>query len=238
MQIELKDHLAGARAARGLTVIIDVFRACSTLACAVAFGATRVLPVAGVRQARELSARLPGALLAGERHARRLPGFDAGNSPTELAAIDLRGRTLVHTTHAGTRGLACSRAAPEVLAGAFVNISAVAAYIAARRPPRVTLVRMGHEARERCVEDDLYARCLIDLLEGRDPGLQHVRALLRAAPAARKFFDPAFRDAPQRDFDVCTDVDRYDFVLRLKRTPGAPCELERLDPPWPVAEGG
>lgn len=236
MRIELSDHLAGARAARGTAVIIDVFRACSTLACAFAGGAARVLPVAGVRQARELSARLPGALLAGERHARRLPGFDAGNSPTELAALDLRGRTLVHTTHAGTRGLACASDASEVLTGAFVNISAVAGFIAARRPPRVSLVRMGHEACERCVEDDLYARCLIDLLEGRDPGLERVPALLREAPAARKFFDPACEHAPPGDFDVCTDVDRYDFVLRLRRDPGAPCELERLDPPWPAVE--
>lgn len=219
-------------------MIIDVFRACTTLACAFAGGAARVLPVAGVREARELHASLPGALLAGERHARRLPGFDAGNSPTELAALDLRGRTLVHTTHAGTRGLACASGAAEVLTGAFVNISAVAGFIAARRPPRVSLVRMGHEARERCVEDDLYARCLIELLEGRDPGLHRVRALLREAPAARKFFDPAFEDSPQGDFDVCTDVDRYDFVLRLKRTPGAPCELERLEPPGPAMGRG
>lgn len=219
-------------------MIIDVFRACTTLACAFAGGAARVLPVAGVREARQLHASLPGALLAGERHARRLPGFDAGNSPTELAALDLRGCTLVHTTHAGTRGLACASGAAEVLTGAFVNISAVAGFIAARRPPRVSLVRMGHEARDRCVEDDLYARCLIELLEGRDPGLHRVPALLREAPAARRFFDPAFDDSPQGDFDVCTDVDRYDFVLRLKRTPGAPCELERLEPPWPAMERG
>ena len=48
---------------------------------------------------------LPGALLTGERRARPLAGFDAGNSPTELAALGLHGRTLVHTTHAGTQGL-------------------------------------------------------------------------------------------------------------------------------------
>jgi len=235
MRIELLDHVAGARAARGVAVIIDVFRACSTLACAIDRGAARVLPVAGVAEAEELRARLPDALLAGERHARALPGFDAGNSPTELAALDLRGRILVHTTHAGTQGLVNATCASEVLTGAFVNLSAVAGYIRARSPEQDSLVRMGHEGRERCVEDDLYARCLLDLLEGRDPGLERVPALLREAPAARKFFDPACEYAPEGDFAVCADVDRYGFVLRLRRATGAPAELERVDPPWIAA---
>ena len=224
----------GARAARGTAVIIDVFRACTTLACAVDGGATRVIPVDDVAEARELRAQLPGALLTGERHARPLAGFDAGNSPTELAALALHGRALVHTTHAGTRGLVGATGAGEVLTGAFVNLSAVAGYIAARRPEQVSLVRMGHEARERCLEDDLCAECLVDLLEGRDPRLQRVRGLLRDAPAAQKFFDPACDYAPEADFDACTDVDRYGFVLRLRRAPGRPAELERVDPPWPA----
>ena len=232
MRIEVLDHVAGARAARGITVIIDVFRACSTLAVAVAEGASRVLPAGSVAEAEALRARLPGALLTGERHGRALPGFDAGNSPAELAALGVGGRVLVHTTHAGTQGLVEASRASDVLTGAFVNLSAVAGYIAARRPDEVSLVRMGHEARERCVEDDLCARCLVDLLEGRDPGLRRVAELLQDAPAARKFFDPACEFAPEEDFDLCTDVDRYDFVLRLRRTSDGPPELERVDPPW------
>ena len=235
MRIEVLDHVAGARAARGTAVIIDVFRACSTLALAVAEGASRVLPAGAVAEAESLRARLPGALLTGERRGRALPGFDAGNSPSELEALGVSGRVLVHTTHAGTQGLVEATRAREVLTGAFVNLSAVAAYIAARRPDRVSLVRMGHEARERCVEDDLCARCLIDLIEGRDPGLRRVADLLRDAPAARKFFDPSCGFAPEADFDVCTDVDRYGFVLRVRRTGDGPPELERIDPPWQQA---
>jgi 2-phosphosulfolactate phosphatase len=232
MRIELLDHVAGARAARGSVVIIDVFRACTTLACAIAGGAARVLPAGEIEEARALKARLPGALLSGERHARPLPGFDAGNSPTQLAALGLEGRTLVHTTHAGTQGLVHAQGADEVLTGAFVNVSAVAAYLRARAPAQVSLVRMGHEGRERCAEDDLCAQAIAALLEGREPALSRVRETLRAAPAARKFFDPACDYAPEGDFDACTAVDRYDFVLRLRRTAGQPPELVRLDPPW------
>ena len=132
MQIDVFDHVAGAREASGIAVVIDVFRAFSVAAYAFDAGAARVLPVAEIEDAKALGRRFPGAVLAGERHARRLPGFDIGNSPTEARAIGLQGRVLVHTTHAGTQGLVNATGADEVLTGAFVNISAVCRYILAR----------------------------------------------------------------------------------------------------------
>jgi 2-phosphosulfolactate phosphatase len=228
LQIDVLDHVAGAREARGIAVIIDVFRAFSVAAHAFDVGAVRVLPAGEIEEALELGRRFPGAVLAGERHARRLPGFDAGNSPTEIRALDLRGKVLVHTTHAGTQGLVNAAGADEVLTGAFVNISAVCRYLRARAPGRVSLVRMGHEARERCAEDDLYAECLRLMLQGAPAPLGEVRERLRDAPAARKFFDPECDWAPRPDFDYCTEVDRFDFVLRVKHVPGEPLELERL----------
>jgi len=230
VKVEVYDHVAGAREARGVAVIIDVFRAFSVAAYAFDAGAARVLPVGEIEEALELGRRLPGAVLAGERHTRRLPGFDAGNSPTEIRALDLRGRTLIHTTHAGTQGLVNAVFADEVLTGAFVNISAVAADLRRRAPERVSLVRMGHEARERCAEDDLYAECLQLLLLGQDAPLAEVRERLRAAPSAVKFFDPACDWAPRDDFDYCTDVDRFNFVLKVKREAGEPMELQRIPP--------
>jgi len=231
MRIDVLDHVAGAREARGTAVIIDVFRAFSVAAYAFDAGAARVLPVGEIDAARELGRRFPDVVLAGERHTRKVPGFDIGNSPTELRALDLRGKVLVHTTHAGTQGLVNASEADEVLTGAFVNISAVCRYILARAPAQVSLVRMGHEARERCAEDDLYAECLGLLLRGRPAPLADVRERLRSAPAAAKFFDPACDWSPREDFDYCTDVDRFDFVLRAKRVPGEPLELERVAMP-------
>lgn len=231
MRIEVLDHVAGAREARGIAVVIDVFRAFSVAPHAFDVGAERVFPVGEVDDAFELGRRFPGAVLAGERHARRLPGFDAGNSPTEIRAMDLRGKVLVHTTHAGTQGLVSASRADEVLTGAFVNISAVCRYLKARAADHVSLVRMGHEARERCAEDDLYAECLEKLLRDRPAPLAEVRDRLRDAPAARKFFDPACDWAPREDFAYCTEVDRFDFVLRVRRREGEPMELERVVSP-------
>jgi 2-phosphosulfolactate phosphatase len=111
-------------------------------------------------------------------------------------------------------------------------MSAIVRYVRSRGPAQVTLVRMGHEARERCAEDDLCASTLVTLFEGgAPPTTEQARDLLRDAPAARKFFDPACDWAPRDDFDYCTDVDRFDFVLRVRRTPGEPVELERVAAP-------
>lgn len=231
MRVDVLDHVEGARAARGIAVIIDVFRAFSVAPHAFAAGAARVLPAGAVEDALALRDRFPGALLVGERHARRLPGFDAGNSPTEILALDVQGRTVIHTTHAGTQGLVNAAGADEVLTGGFVNLSATCRYILGRRPEQVSLVRMGHEARARCDEDDLYADCLARMLRGEpSPAIEAVRDQLRLAPAARKFFDPACDWAPESDFDHCTAVDRFDFVLALRRPDGEPCELRRLAP--------
>ena len=232
MRIEVVDHVAGASRARGIALVIDVFRAFTVAPHAVAAGASRVMPVGAIEDALALREVFPDAVLVGERHARRLPGFDAGNSPTEIQAIGVRGRPVVHTTHAGTQGLVNATGADEVLTASLVNVSALVRYVQSRNPAQVTIVRMGHEARERCAEDDLCAEALVDLFEGRPaPTIAQARDRLRDAPAAVKFFDPAADWAPLTDFDYCTEVDRFDFVLRLRRGADGRHELERIDVP-------
>lgn len=217
MRIHCADFVPGAAAARGVAIVIDVFRACSLQAYALAAGASAIIPVEGVEEARALKAAHPDRLLAGERHARPLPGFDCGNSPVELLALSPAGRTVIHTTHAGTQGLmAASRVASHVFTGAFVNASATVAAVLALDPVEVTLVAMGHEARERCAEDDLCRDWLLAALDGRSPGPLDVAARLRSAPAAAKFFDPAADWAPEGDFALCTALDAVPFAVRLE----------------------
>jgi len=228
MHIEIVDFVAGAREARGIAVVIDVFRAFSVEAYAFARGARLSIPVAEIETARQLKAADPQAILLGERHAKRLPGFDCGNSPTELERFDLQDRTLIHTTHSGTQGLVNAMNADEVITGALVNCAAIVRYIHSRRPSHVTLVRMGHEARERCDEDDLCAELLAARLRGETPNTATVRDRLRLAASAKKFFDPACDWAPARDFELCTAVDLFDFVLRLDRTQ-SPAVLRKIE---------
>ena len=229
-EVRLADFVAGARAARGLVVVIDVFRAFSVAAHAFARGARSIVPVAEVGDARELKRLHPDWLLIGERHARRLPGFDCGNSPTELEGFDLHGRTILHTTHSGTQGLAAATGADEVISGALVNAAAIVRYIRERAPTVVTLVRMGKQAQERCAEDDLCAELLRQRLAGETPSVADVPQRLRGVDSAAMFFDPACDWAPQRDFELCTQVDAFDFVLRLERGE-PPARLQRIEVP-------
>ncbi len=228
MHLEILDFVAGAQAARGLTVIIDVFRAFSVEAYAFARGVAVSYPVAEIETAYALKRQFPDAILLGERHAKPLPGFDCGNSPTELERFDVRSRALIHTTHSGTQGLANAVQADEVITGALVNCAAIVRYIQNKNPLQVSLVRMGHEARERCEEDDCCAELIAARLRGEDMDAVAIRERLRGAGSAKKFFDPACDWAPERDFELCTALDIHDFVLRLDTTV-EPHALRRMD---------
>ena len=227
MQIEFADFTAGARDARGVAIVIDVFRACSLIACAIAAGARRVVPVAQIEDALALKRAHPDWHVLGERYARTLPGFDGGNSPTDLLRHDLRGRTLAHTTHAGTQGLTGAVNASHVFTGALVNAEATVRAVRALQPELVTIVRMGQNALARCEEDDLCAELLAAKFAGRPFDVPGVRERLRTAPAAAKFFDPAATWAPEGDFDLCTAVDSIDVAVMMRRGADGLAALER-----------
>jgi 2-phosphosulfolactate phosphatase len=229
MKIVISDFVAGARTARGIAVVIDVFRAFSLAPYAFAAGARAVLPVDDIERARQLKQQDPTRLLLGERHAQPPPDFDGGNSPAQLLQRDVRDRELVHTTHSGTQGLVNAIDADEVLTGSLVNAAAIVRYVQQQAPQQVTLVRMGYEARERCMEDDLCAELLAARLRGENYPVADMRERLRVAPAAKKFFDPACQHyAPQADFELCTAVDRFDFVLKLD-TQQLPVRLRQIN---------
>ena len=137
------------------------------------------------------------------------------------------GKTLLHTTHAGTQGLVNATGADVVLTGALVNAAAICRYIRKLAPQNVSIVRMGREAVERSEEDDLCAELLSARLRNQPFDTGTVRDRLRGTRSALKFFDPQATWAPESDFDLCTDVDRFDFVLRLKRDADPPF-LERI----------
>jgi 2-phosphosulfolactate phosphatase len=110
--------------------VIDVLRASTTIITALAHGAAGVRPVLTIDEARTLAAAGgPGAgiLLGGERGGLRIDGFDLGNSPLEYSRQRVAGRRIVITTTNGTAALDACSAAAEVIIGAIVNRSAVAA---------------------------------------------------------------------------------------------------------------
>ena len=217
LEIKILQLLAGAGQATGLTVIIDVFRAFSVACYVMAGGAAKVIPVAGIQLAYQLKAEHPDYILIGERQGRIQPGFDYGNSPTQLAAVDFRGKTLVHTTSSGTQGLIRAEKAGEIITGSLVNAQAVAAYIRAQAPATVSLVAMGDAGIAPAEEDMVCAEYIKSLLENSVYDLDAALERLRQG-AGRRFFDPKNADwSPEGDFWRCTAVNRFDFVLRAEK---------------------
>lgn len=219
MEIRIHHLLEGARQAEGLAVIIDVFRAFSLECWLYAMGAREIRPVGAVGDALAWRGKDPEAVLIGERHGRKLEGFDFGNSPSSVVPQEVRGRRIIHTTSAGTQGVTGAVHAEEILAGSFVNAKATAAYILRKNPEIVSLVCMGKEGMAPAEEDELCALYLKGLLNdegmsGIDERLQELRT-----GGGKHFFDPTLRDVfPEKDFWMCIDRDRFHFVIRIEKT--------------------
>jgi 2-phosphosulfolactate phosphatase len=229
MNIEIFHLLEGARRASGLTVIIDVFRAFSTACYVFARGASRIIPVGDLDLAYALKMKNPDSLLIGERKGQKPAGFDYGNSPTDIEAVDFTNRTVIQTTSAGTQGIANALSADAIITGSFVNAKAIVSYIRSKAPDQVSLVCMGHEAIEPSDEDTLCAEFIRDSLSGKKTDFELIHARLRKCHAAEKFFDPEKTWAPERDFDLCLDLDRFNFVLVIKTDMDGLLYLQKVD---------
>ena len=163
----------------------------------------------------EIKRENPDYVLAGERHGKILDGFDTGNAPSLLHLLDLKNKTVVHTTSAGTQGIANATCADEILGCSLVNARATAEYIRKSGAECVSLVCMGLEALEPTDEDTLCAEYIKSLLLGEEIDLKSGIESLKHTSGA-KFFDPSQKDVfPTEDFPLCTDVDRFSFAMRL-----------------------
>lgn len=118
--------------AGAVVVIIDVFRATSTIAAALHNGAKCVIPVAGVQECIDLGNQITNSITAGERDGKVADGLEHGNSPSEYPPAFIDGKTLVLTTTNGTRLLHMVQDADTIITGSFVNLSAVCEFLVAQ----------------------------------------------------------------------------------------------------------
>jgi len=147
-----------------IVVIIDVFRATSTIATALYNGASRVIPVAEVANCIEIGNRI-GGITAGERDGKVIEGLAHGNSPAEYPRSFIEGKSLVLTTTNGTKLLhmALKNGASEIITGSFPNLSAVCDHLLAAN----TNVILGCSAwKDRFnIEDALFAGAVISRIK-------------------------------------------------------------------------
>ena len=231
MKVEILHLVDGAKAAKGLTVVIDVFRAFTVEAYLARNHAERIIPVGDVQIAFDYKKEHPDAILCGERGGAMIEGFDFGNSPSQVENVDFTGKTVIHTTSAGTQGIVNASGASEIIAGSLVAAKAIADYIKYTKPEHVSLVCMGLSGTTRTDEDELCGEYIKSLVEGKPIKDLEARIEKIKYTDGAKFFDPARQHIfPQRDFELSTQVNSVPFVLRLKQDEnGGLAYMERIN---------
>lgn len=111
-----------------IVIVIDVLRATSVIVYALSQGATEVIPVGSIEEAKEKAKSFPpeAILLGGERNSLKIEGFDLGNSPREYGEEKIKGKRIILTTTNGTKAFQSVSLGNQIFIGSFLNIGAVA----------------------------------------------------------------------------------------------------------------
>jgi 2-phosphosulfolactate phosphatase len=204
-------------------IVVDVLRATSTIAQALASGYERVLCCTEIEDARALRAELPDSLLGGERKAVRVEGFEVGASPREF--LEARARTLILSTTNGTRAiLETARRCDRVLLGSLLNLSAVAAAV---EEEDVVVVCAGFQGGF-ALDDAYCAGRIVQLLEGeRTDSAIAADLLARAFPTALEGLNARTYGPPglEEDIAYCAQEDLLDVAPQVTKAESAAAEI-------------
>lgn len=205
-----------------IAVVVDIFRATSTMVTAAASGVLAIKPMEDLESCKALKSE--GFVTAGERDGKKAPGFDLGNSPLSYLNGRYQGEKVAITTTNGTVAIAKSQVdAEEVLIGAFLNLGATVAYLQ-EKAKDVVIVCAGWKGKYN-LEDSLYAGALVEALGFEfdcDGALamsmlyQKVRGdlqgFLKKASHAKRLQNHNI----EADIDFCLTFDQFNIVLSLK----------------------
>jgi 2-phosphosulfolactate phosphatase len=205
-----------------IVVVVDVFRATSTMIAALANGITEIKTFADLEECRQMSKE--GYLIAGERNGLTAEGFELGNSPIAYLNDAYAGQKLAMTTTNGTLAIAKSSGADEVLIGAFPNLSATVSYLQTKKQD--ILIHCSGWKGMFNLEDSLYAGALAKSLEATHEAMEDgaiaMKALFEKEGYDLKGFLSQASHAKrlqnhniEADIDFCLTLDLYDFVVKI-----------------------
>jgi 2-phosphosulfolactate phosphatase len=220
--------LTASDVAGRVVVVIDVLRASTSIATALANGARAVIPVESTEEVvmRAKAFERSEVKLAGERQMRPIPGFDLGNSPREFSRETVEGKTVLLSTTNGTTAIAALQGPRDVVIGSYVNFSAVLAMLRAAlrggtdiailcagRDKQFSLEdaacagRYAHHAMRRrtdiAVNDAAFASMLIDRRYS-----DNLLRLFSASAHGRALSEAGYGE----DLAVCAAIDSYPII--------------------------
>jgi 2-phosphosulfolactate phosphatase len=206
-------------------IVIDVLRATSTIAQALAAGYRRVLCVRELEEARQLREELPDSIVGGERDAIRIEGFDVGASPREF--LEPRAETLILSTTNGTSTIVtAAERCEEVLLGSLLNLDAVVA-VARERGEDVAILCAGYKGAF-ALDDAYCAGRIVQLLDAeRSDAAVAAAVIAQAYPTpleglnARTYGPPGLEE----DIAFCARESVLDVVPRFAGMRGPAAEI-------------
>ena len=221
MEVTHTRLLEGAQTAKGVAVIIDVFRAFTCSPLLFSLGIKKSILVATPEEAFALKEKNSELVLIGEVEGIPIEGFDLGNSPSEIlkkGAAFFNGKTVVQRTSSGVQGvLMALDVADEVLPASYALAKSTARYILSKQPPRVSIVSMGWALRHIAPEDEWCGVYIAHLLGVNDYNHNEALQAILYNQTTQKFFDPEKPHFPPEDPIMCLQLDVHDFVLRATR---------------------
>ncbi len=204
----------GARHARGTVVVIDVLRAFTVSAYALAGGARECRLVRTVTEARALAEDSPGSVICAEEDALPVEGIAISNSPTQIKETDLRDRILIQRSTAGTQAAAAVESA-DIFAASLVVARATVQACLLRKPDTVTLVASADHP-----EDHACARYMEAIIGGEQPDLKELLEPLRASDRYWRVMSGDWPGFPPTDLELALQADLFDFAMPVTRHPG------------------
>jgi 2-phosphosulfolactate phosphatase len=213
------EALAQAVAQQHVIILVDVLRASSTIITALANGASQIIPVTTVEEARERIYHIPNGFLAGERAAHPPAGFDFGNSPRSFLTDRVRGRPIILTTSNFTRTLGTPPDTATILVGAFLNIEHVAttARNLSEQSERPISVVSAGSMRGYAAEDDFTSHHIISRLQyPEDPPSYADPTDIARELLVSRHGTILVRSGYEADIYFCAKPNRYDLTPILR----------------------
>ena len=153
----------------------------------------------------------------------------SGNSPSQIENLDFSGKTVVHTTSCGTQGMVKAINAREILTGSLVNASAIVEYIKSRKIDDISLVTLARPEEKPFEEDELCAKYIKSLLENEFIDMEKEIEKLKHSSGLRFFDDSMQQEFPKRDFYLCTELNKFNFVLKANRDSDGMINIEKIE---------
>ena len=203
--------------AKDTVVVIDVLRSFTTAAVSLAQGARAIYPVEGVAAAIALAGKVQhpvsvGAVVGGDP----APGFDFGNSPSQLMHANLAGKNVVMSTAAGVRGLQRFRQARQLYAASLVCARATAEAIRAAGAEEVCFVITGEWVDRDGDEDIACADYIESLLRGDQAAPEQFAQRVRDSDFGQRFAAGTWPNLPRADLELAAHPDLFGFAMQVR----------------------